>query len=89
MGLAHTTRVVQKQRLSWRPLGTKEAERPERGESLGGLWTGHSGSRFGNPAFQPWLQCVWGKPQKPHVALGFPSALGTVLSPPQSASSCG
>ena len=68
--------------------GNGEAEAQERGKP-GRALDGHSGLRFGNPAFQPWLHCVWGKPQKPHVALGFPSVLGTILSPPRSASSCG
>lgn len=39
--------------------------RPVGGESLGGLW------RFGNPAFQSWLHCVWGEPQNHVWPLGF------------------
>lgn len=78
---------VQKQRPKAEPrsLGTGKL-RLVGGESLGGLWPGalHRGLEI-----RPWLHCVWGKPQKPRVALGFPSVLGTILSPPQPASSCG
>lgn len=80
---------LQKQRSKTEPrsLGTRKL-RPVGGEGWEAL-DGSSAPRFGNPAFQPWLHCVWGKPQKPRVALGFPSVLGTILSPPQPASFCG
>lgn len=59
--------------------GNREAEARGRGEPGRAL----DGARVEvwKSGFQPWLQRVWGKPQKPRVALGFPCELGTVLSP--------
>lgn len=79
---------MQKKRPKAEPEATGNTDAEARGRgSLGGLWT-EPRVEVWKSGFQPWLHWVWGKPQKPRVALGFPSVLGTILSP-QSASSRG